>query len=326
MSELKFGRALNEALVEEMRRDERVFIMGEDIGIMGSALGVTRGLLDEFGPERVRDTLIAETFIVGGAVGSAITGLRPVIELQYSDFLLVAADEIFNKLAKWRYMHGGKLTAPVVIRLPTGFSGGVGAEHSQSLEVLPMHIPGLKVVFPSNPADAKGLMKTAIRDDNPVLFFEHKALYHTRGSAPEGDDLCIPFGLASIPRAGSDCTVVATGIMVSRALQAAETLAGQGIDIEVIDPRTLVPLDIHGIVESVEKTHRAVVVHEACRTAGPGAEIAALIGERAFFSLDAPVLRIGGTDTPIPQNPVLEQHCIPSVDDITAGVRKLLEL
>jgi acetoin:2,6-dichlorophenolindophenol oxidoreductase subunit beta len=288
--------------------------------------GVTRGLFEEFGAERVRDTTINETFIVGGAAGAAMTGTIPVVELQFADFLLIAGDEVFNKLAKWRYVHGGKLTLPVVVRLPSGVLGGAGAEHSASLEAMAMHTPGLRVVLPATPADAKGLLKSAIRDPNPVLFFEHKGLYRVKGPVPEGDDHLVPFGEAAVRRTGDALTVVATGLMVGRALEAAERLAEEGIAAEVIDPRTLVPLDSETIVKSVEKTSRALVVHEAVRTAGAGAEIAAQIQEHAFFSLDAPVRRLGALDTPMPQDPELEQACIPSVDEIEAAARELVAL
>ena len=321
-----YAWAINHALAEEMRRDERVWIMGQDVGRMGGVFGVTRGLFDEFGPERVRDTTINETFIVGGAAGAAMTGTVPVVELQFADFLLIAGDEVFHKLAKWRYVHGGRLSLPVVVRLPTGVLGGAGAEHSASLEAMAMHTPGLKVALPATPADAKGLLKSAIRDPNPVLFFEHKGLYRTKGPVPADDEHLVPFGLADVRREGDALTIVATGLMVGRALEAAERLAADGLEAEVIDPRTLVPLDIETILTSVEKTSRALVVHEAVRTAGAGAEIAAQIGERAFFSLDAPVWRLGAIDTPLPQEPELEQLCIPSVDDITAAARELVRV
>ena len=321
-----YGWAINHALAEEMRRDERVWIMGQDVGRMGGVFGVTRGLLDEFGPERVRDTTINETFIVGGAAGAAMTGTVPVVELQFADFLLIAGDEVFHKLAKWRYVHGGRLSLPVVVRLPSGVLGGAGAEHSASLEGLAMHTPGLKVALPATPADAKGLLKSAIRDPNPVLFFEHKGLYRTKGPVPDDDEHLVPFGVAEVRRTGDALTLVATGLMVGRALEAADRLATDGIEAEVIDPRTLVPLDIETILASVEKTSRALVVHEAVRTAGAGAEIAAQIGERAFFSLDAPVWRLGAIDTPLPQDPELEQLCIPSVDDIVAAARELVRI
>jgi acetoin:2,6-dichlorophenolindophenol oxidoreductase subunit beta len=323
---LNYAWAINHALAEEMRRDERVWMMGQDVGRMGGVFGVTRGLYDEFGAARVRDTTINETFIVGGAAGAAMTGTIPVVELQFADFMLITGDEVFNKLAKWRYVHGGAYTLPVTLRLPTGVLGGAGAEHSQSLEAMAMHVPGLKVVLPATPADAKGLLKTAIRDPNPVLFFEHKGLYRQKGPVPKSEEFLVPFGQAEVRREGSTITVVATGMMVGRALQAAERLSGDGIELEVVDPRTLVPLDIETILASVEKTGRAMVVHEAVRTGGAGAEIAAQIQERAFFSLDAPVWRVAGTDTPIPQDPELEQLCIPSVADIESAARALLSI
>jgi acetoin:2,6-dichlorophenolindophenol oxidoreductase subunit beta len=322
---LTYGRAINQALAEEMRRDDRVWLFGQDIGAMGGVFGVTRGLQDEFGPIRVRDAYINESFIVGAAVGAALAGTKPVVELQFADFALVAADELFHKLAKWRYMHGGNFTVPVVVRLPTGIVGGAGAEHSQSLEVLAMHIPGLKVVMPSNPADAKGLLKTAIRDPNPVMFYEHKSLYRQKGEVPSDIEFLIPFGQAAIRRPGSDMTIVATGLMVDRALEAAEILALDGCSAEVIDPRTLVPLDIATIVESVKRTSRALVVHEAHRTSGPGAELASQIQENAFHWLDAPVLRLAGADVPIPQNAFLEQLLVPSVRDIADAALRLMQ-
>jgi pyruvate/2-oxoglutarate/acetoin dehydrogenase E1 component len=323
---INYAHAINQALAEEMRRDERVWMMGQDIGRMGGVFGVTRGLLDEFGAMRVRDTTINETFIVGGAAGAAMSGTIPVVELQFADFILTAADEIFHKLAKWRYVHGGHLSLPVVVRAPTGVLGGAGAEHSQSLEAMCMHVPGLKVVLPSSPADAKGLLKTAIRDPNPVIFFEHKGLYRVKGEVPVDADVLVAFGEAAVRRAGSALTVVATGMMVGRALEAAEMIAAEGHEVEVIDPRTLVPLDMQTILDSVAKTSRALIVHEAVRTAGAGAEIAARIGEEAFFALDAPVWRLGATDTPIPQDPELEELCIPQVEGIATAMRELIAL
>jgi pyruvate/2-oxoglutarate/acetoin dehydrogenase E1 component len=324
--QLGYARAINQAMAEEMRRDERVWMLGQDVGKMGGVFGVTRGIYDEFGAARVRDTSLNETFIVGAAVGAALTGTIPIAELQFADFMLIAGDEVFHKMAKWRYMHGGKLSVPMVLRLPTGVLGGVGAEHSQSLEALGMHFPGLKVALPATPADAKGLLKTAIRDPNPVLFFEHKGMYRVKGPVPEDPEFLVPFGEAAVRREGDQLTVVATGLMVPRALEAAERLSADGIGMEVIDPRTLVPLDMETIVASVEKTGRALVVHEAVRTAGPGAEIAARIQEAAFFSLDAPVWRLGALDTPIPQSPDLEQLVIPSTDQIEQAARELLAL
>lgn len=326
MATINYGHAINQALAEEMRRDSRVWMMGQDIGRMGGVLGVTRGLYDEFGPERVRDTAINETFIVGAAAGAAITGTVPVVELQFADFLLIAGDEVFNKLAKWRYVHGGKLTLPVTVRVPTGVLGGVGAEHSQSLEALCMHVPGLKVALPSSPNDAKGLLKSAIRDPNPVIFFEHKWLYRVKGEVSQDPEFLIPFGQAAVRRRGDALTVVATGLMVDRCLAAAAILADEGHEVEVIDPRTIVPLDMETILESVQRTGRAMIVHEAVRTAGVGAEIASRIQEEAFFALDAPVWRLGAIDTPIPQDPELEQLCIPQTPGIASAMRELIAL
>jgi pyruvate dehydrogenase E1 component beta subunit len=333
------AQALRQALIEEMRRDEYVVLLGEDIGVLGGAYTVTAGLLEMFGEERVRDTPISETGIVGAAVGAAMTGLRPVAEIQFNDFLTCAMDPICNQAAKLRFMMGGQVRIPVVIRAPIGASGRA-AQHSQSLEAWFMHTPGLKVVMPSTPYDAKGLLKTAIRDDNPVMFFEHKLLYGARspggkaqtavGSltevyrpAPE-DDYTIPFGVADIKRQGRDLTIVATGFMVHQALRAAQVLEKQGIDVEIIDPRTLAPLDKETILRSVEKTSRLVVVSEDVMTCGVAAEISALVAEHGIFSLDAPIKRISVPDTPIPFAPVMERAVIPQVEQITETVRALL--
>ena len=323
VSTINYAQAINHAMAEEMRRDSRVWLLGQDVGRMGGVFGVPRGLFDEFGPLRVRDTAINETFIVGAAAGAAMTGTIPIAELQFADFMLIAGDEIFGKL---RYMHGGKLSLPAVVRAPTGLLGGVGAEHSQSLEALCMHVPGLKVVLPSTPADAKGLLKTAIRDQNPVIFFEHKGLYRVKGEVPDDPEFLVPFGVAAIRRRGDALTVVATGMMVERSLAASELLASEGKEVEVIDPRTLVPLDMGTILESVQRTGRAMIVHEAVRTAGAGAEIASRINEELFFALDAPVWRLGAIDTPIPQDPELAQLCIPQVAGNAEAMRGLIAL
>jgi acetoin:2,6-dichlorophenolindophenol oxidoreductase subunit beta len=323
---MSYARAINQALAEELRRDARVWMMGQDIGRMGGVFGVTRGLLDEFGSERIRDTTINETFIVGGAAGAAMTGTIPVVELQFADFLLVAGDEVFHKLAKWHYTHGGKISLPVVVRAPTGIGGGAGAEHSQSLEALVLHTPGLKLAMPATPADAKGLLKSAIRDPGPVIFFEHKSLYRHKGPVSDSENFVVPFGRASIHRTGGDVTAVATGLMLARTIEAAERLAERNVSVEVIDPRTLVPLDIETILQSVSKTHRAVIIHEAARTGGIGAELTAQIQERAFFQLDAPVWRVAGTDTPIPQDADLEQLCIPGLRDIEEAILQLMRI
>ena len=324
--ELTYAWAINSALQEEMRRDPTVWVLGQDVGRMGGVFGVTRGLLEEFGPQRVRDTTIVETFIVGAAAGAAMTGTKPVAELQFADFLYIAGDEVLNKLAKWRFMHGGRLAAPAVIRAPMGLLGGVGAEHSQCPEAMLLNTPGLKIVLPSSPADAKGLLKTAIRDDDPIIFLEHKGLYRVKGQVPTGEDVLVPFGQAAVRREGADVTVVATGMMVDRTLAAADRLAGEGIELEVIDPRTLVPFDFETVARSVKRTAKAMVVHEAPKTGGAGGEIAARIQEELFYELDAPVVRVAGADAPIPQHPRLEQLLVPSIDSIAAAARDLHEL
>jgi pyruvate dehydrogenase E1 component beta subunit len=333
------AQALRQALIEEMRRDDCVVLLGEDIGVLGGAYTVTAGLMEMFGEERVRDTPISEAGIVGAAVGAAMTGLRPVVEIQFNDFLTCAMDPICNQAAKLRFMMGGQVKIPVVIRAPVGASGRA-AQHSQSLEAWFMHTPGLKVVMPSTPYDAKGLLKTAIRDDNPVMFFEHKLLYGARspggkaqtavGSlttvyrpAPE-DDYTIPFGVADIKRQGRDVTIVATGFMVHQALQSAQVLEKQGIDVEVVDPRTLAPLDKETILRSVEKTSRLVVVSEDVMTCGVASEISAMVAEHGIFTLDAPIKRISVPDTPIPFAPVMERAVIPQVERITEAVKALL--
>lgn len=319
---ISYARALREALAEELERDERVFLMGEDIGRYGGIFGVTAGLQERFGPRRVFDTPISEPFLVGAGVGAAITGLRPVVELQYVDFVTVAMDEIYNKAAKWRYMHGGLLTVPLVIRAPEGAVGGAGPEHSQSLAGLFWSAAGLYVLMPATPADAKGLLKSAIRDDNPVLFLEHKALYAVRGEVPDGEHL-VPLGKADVKRAGNDVTLIAWSNLVPRALQAAEQLAAEGIDVEVIDPRGIRPLDVATILSSVQKTGRVVLAHEAARSGGPAGEVAAIIAEEALDCLAAPVKRVAAPDVPIPQTIHLEQFIVPGVPEIVAAIREL---
>jgi pyruvate dehydrogenase E1 component beta subunit len=333
------AQALRQALIEEMQRDENVVLLGQDIGVLGGAYTVTAGLLEMFGEDRVRDTPISEIAIVGAATGAAMTGLRPVAEIQFNDFLTCAMDQICNQAAKLRFMMGGQVKIPLVIRAPIG-AVGRAAQHSQSLEAWFMHTPGLKVVFPSTPYDAKGLLKTAIRDDNPVLVFEHKLLYGSRspggkaasavGSrlecfppAPK-NDYTIPFGVADIKRKGRDVTVVATGYMVHRAFAAAQRLAEQGIEVEVIDPRTLVPLDKEAILRSVEKTSRLVVVSEDVLTCGVASEISALVAEHGLFYLDAPIKRIGVSDTPIPFAPVMERAVLPQVEQIVETITGIL--
>lgn len=322
---MTFAQAVRSALREEMLRDDRVFLMGEDIGVYGGAFGVTDGLLSEFGPERIRDTPISEAAIAGAAIGAALGGFRPVAEFQFFDFILLAMDQLVNQAAKIRYMFGGTVSVPLVVRGPAGSGTGAAAQHSQSLEALFAHIPGLKVVAPSTPRDAKGLLLASIRDPNPVVFVEHKLLYKTKGDVPDGDDT-IPLGSAEIKRPGRDVTVVATQIMVPRALAAAERLASEGIEVEVIDPRTLAPLDMPTIEESVARTGRLVIVHEAVRTGGIGAEIAAGIAQSAAFDyLDAPIVRIAGQPVPIPYNKELERCAVPQEDDIVGAVRSVLD-
>ena len=321
--EMTFVEALNAALHAEMARDERVFLMGEDVGLIGGIFGVSRGLRERFGEERVRDTPISEPSFVGMGVGAAIAGMRPIVEIQIWDFVAMTMDQIVNQAAKIRYMLGGRATVPLVIRGPQGGGIRLAAQHSQSLEAWFVHVPGLVVVAPSTPYDAKGLLATAIRDDNPVIFLEHKMLYPTKGPVPDGEYL-IPFGKADVKRPGTDVTVVATQVMVQRALGAAQDLESDGISVEVIDPRTLVPLDEEAILESVRKTHRLVIVHEAVRRGGFGAEVAAIVTERALDELDAPIVRLGARNVPMPYNDRLEQATIPSREDIVAAVRSLL--
>lgn len=319
-----YAWAINNAIAEEMERDSRVFLMGQDVGQMGGVFGVTRGLFDTFGPERVRNTTIAENFLVGGAVGAALGGMRPVVEVQFADFLILAGDETIHKLAKWRFMHGGRLTIPAVIRAPMGIQGGVGAEHCQSPEAMFWGTAGLKIAVPSTPWDAKALLKAAIRDDNPVLYFEHRSLYRVKGPVDPNPDNAGVFGEGVVRRPGQHVTVIAWSRMVDIVLEAAEKLAADGIEVEVVDPRTLVPFDMEVVADSVRRTSRALVVHEAPLTMGGGAEIAARIGTEVFEYLDAPVQRLGAIDAPIPQNLDLEPHYFPQVEDVVASVKGLV--
>jgi pyruvate/2-oxoglutarate/acetoin dehydrogenase E1 component len=298
-------------------------LIGEDIGRYGGIFGVTKGLLEEFGPQRVRSTPISESAIIGSALGAAMTGIRTVAELMYIDFTTCAMDQIVNQVAKIRYMSGGKLKVPLVIRTQGGGGRGNAAQHSQSLEALFLHVPGLKIAMPSTPHDARGLLKTAIRDDNPVLFIEHKILYATKGQIPEGEYL-IPFGQADIKRKGKDATVIAVSYMVIRVLKAAERLAQEGIEIEVIDPRTLVPFDFEAVLQSVRKTNRVVIVHEGCRRGGIGAEIAYTIQQEAFDFLDAPIETVGALNVPMPYSEPLESAVIPDEEKIIKAVKKVL--
>lgn len=322
--EISYLEAVREAMSQEMRKNQDVFILGEDIGVYGGAFGVTRGMIEEFGPERVRNTPISEAAIAGGAVGAALTGMRPILELQFSDFITIAMDQLVNQAAKTRYMFGGKGKVPLVVRTPAGSGTGAAAQHSQSLEAWMAHIPGLKVVQPSTAYDAKGLLKAAMDDDNPVIFYEHKLLYKTIGEVPE-EQYSIPLGKADVKRSGKDVTIVATAIMVHKALEAAKELEAEGIDVEIIDPRTLVPLDEETIIESVKKTGKCIVVHEAVKRGGYGGEIASMIAEsEAFDYLDAPIKRLGGLAVPIPYNPTLEKAVIPQVPDIIEAAKELV--
>lgn len=320
---ITFAEALREAIIEEMERDPKVFIMGEDIGPQGGAFGVTKGLIDKLGLERIRPTPISEAAFTGMAIGAAMNGTRPIVEIMYIDFILLAMDQIVNQAAKMRYMFGGKAKIPLVIRTQGGAGRSNAGQHSQSLEAFFYHVPGLKVVMPSNPYDAKGLLKSAIRDDNPVIFIEHKLLYAQRGPVPENEYI-IELGKADIKREGKDMTVVVTSNMVPKVLLCAEILAKEGIELEVIDPRTLYPLDIKTIVESVKKTNRAAVVHEAVKRGGIGADIACQIMEEAFDYLDGPVRRIAGLETVIPFSAILEKRVIPDEERIIAEVKEAL--
>lgn len=324
MPEMTYAEAIRSALREEMHRDERVFLFGEDIGRYGGAFGVTFGLLDEFGPERVKETPISEAAIVGAATGAALVGMRPVAELMFMDFILLTMEQLVNQAAKVRFMFGGKAKVPMVIRMPGGSGTGAAAQHSQSLESLLIHIPGIKVVNPSTPYDAKGLLLSSIRDPNPVCFVEHKLLYKSKGDVPE-EEYTIPIGLADVKRKGSDITVVAGNIMVPRTLSVAEKLAEEGIDVEVIDPRTLRPLDVDTIANSVAKTGKLLVVHEACQTGGwAGEVIASISSSPAFDYLDAPMRRLAGADVPIPYNRNLENAAVPQEEDIEREIRSIV--
>ena len=321
--EISYRDAIREALFEEMRRDPDVFMIGEDIARFGGAMKVTEGLLAEFGDRRVVDTPIAEAGFVGIGVGAALTGLRPVIDGMFNDFILLAMDQIINQAAKARYMFGGKAKVPLVIRSHAGAGRGMAAQHSQCLHMLFVHIPGLVVVAPSTPYDAKGLMKSAIRCDDPVLFFENKLLYSTKGPVPE-DDYTIPLGVADVKRPGRDVVVISTSRMTAFALNAAHTLAEEGIEVEIIDPRTFKPLDMETILQSVRRIKRVVIVDEGSRTGGFTSEIAARIMDEAFDSLDAPIQRVAAEDAPIPYCRTLEAEAIPQERDIIAAVKRLL--
>jgi pyruvate dehydrogenase E1 component beta subunit len=313
--EITFGQAINEALAEEMRRDPRVFVMGEDVAEAGTAFKVLVGLVQEFGPQRVIDSPISEAGITGIGVGAAMTGMRPVVDIMFGDFITLTMDQMVNQAAKIHYMSGGKLKVPMVLRTTLGATRRSAAQHSQSLHAWFSHVPGLKVVVPSTPYDAKGLLKTAIRDDNPVAFFEDKMMYQLKGKVP-ATDYTIPFGVADIKRAGTDITLVATSSMVHVALEAAKRLAEIDLSAEVIDPRTTLPLDKHTLIESAKKTSRVIVIDEGYERYGVTAEIASVIADGAFYYLDAPVKRMGAMNVPIPFSPALEDLTVPTEETV----------
>ena len=324
MREITYAEAIREAMSEEMRRDENVYLLGEDVGLYGGAFGVSVGMMDEFGEERVRDTPISEAVIAGAAAGSAVTGMRPIAELMFMDFSTIAMDAIVNQAAKMRYMFGGKAQVPFVLRCPAGSGTGAAAQHSQSLEAWFCHIPGLKVVAASTPYDVKGLLKSSIRDNNPVIFVEQKLLYRVKGEVPE-EEYTIPLGKADIKREGKDVTVVTYGRMLQRVMEAAEEAEKDGISVEVVDPRTLVPLDTETIIKSVMKTGRLIVVNEAVKTGSFAGEIVSRVVEsEAFDYLDSEVIRLSGKDTPIPYNPKLEASVVPNKDDIKEAIYKAM--
>ena len=321
MPELTYREAVRDALSSAMREDEDVFIMGEDIAEMGGSMGVTQGMLDEFGPERVRNTPISEMAIVGTGIGAAMQGMRPVVEIMYQDFLTLSMEQLVNQAAKHRTMSGGQLKVPLTIRTQGGAGWSPGAQHAQQLESWFVHVPGLKVVYPSTPEDVRGLLWSSIYDDNPVVFFEHRLLYPLKGEVPEQLE-AIPFGQARIMREGTDVTVIAIGRMVPEALQAAEQAEAEGISVEVLDPRTLLPLDEEALVVSVKKTNRCVVAHEAVTRMGFGAEVAALVQHQAFDYLDAPVERVGAKFAPIPFAPVMEEFVVPHAAEVLEAINK----
>ena len=322
MREISFSEATLEAMSEEMERDSRVFVLGEDIARQGGIFGQFKGLPQKFGTERVLDTPISETAIVGAAVGAALAGMRPVADMHFADFIGVCMDEVFNQMAKVRYMFGGQCKVPMVLRAPDGIIRSAAAQHSQSVESWFMHIPGVKVVIPSNPADAKGLLKAAIRSDDPVLYFEHKVLFPMKGPVPDGDHI-VPIGKANVSRKGKDVTIVSYSLMMHRALEAADKLAAEGIQAEVIDLRTISPIDKETIFDSVRKTKRLVIVHEAVKQGGVGAEISALVAEEMIDWLDAPIRRIGAPFVPVPFSPPLEQLVKISADHISKTVKEI---
>jgi len=321
MPELTYREAVRDAMSEAMRRDEDVFVMGEDIAEMGGSMGVTQGMLDEFGPERVRNTPISEMAIVGAGIGAAVAGMRPIVEIMYQDFMTLAMEQLVQQAAKHRYMSGGQIKVPLTLRTQGGAGWSPGAQHAQQLEAWFVHVPGIKVVFAATPEDARGLLWSSIYDDNPVVFFEHRTLYNLKGEVPEEID-GIELGKARVHREGEDVTVVATGRLVHEALKAAQLAESDGISVEVVDPRTLLPLDEEAIIGSVRKTTRCVVAHEAVVRMGFGAEIAAIVQHGAFDYLDAPVERVGARFTPVPFAPVMEEYVIPDAGDVLAAVKR----
>ena len=323
--EAYYSAAVNEALDEELARDERVFLMGEDIGIYGGAFGVTRGLYEKYGPERIRETPISENSVVGAAVGAAMLGMRPVVEIMFMDFIALALDQILNSAGKLHYMYNGQVNVPLVIRTPGGAKGGYGPSHSQMLTNLLVGIPGIKVVAPATPAAAKCLLKSAIRDPNPVVVVENKRLYPRRGPVPDGDDVLMPLGKARVLAPGEDVSIIAYSAMVPVALDVREALETKGVSVEVVDVATLQPLDMETIGESVSRTGRAIIAEEACRTGGPGAEIAARIAEEFLDVLEAPVVRVAAADVPIPSSTELEKYVLPGPADLARAVRRVLE-
>ncbi len=324
MSEMTYRDALNLALKEEMRHDPSVFVLGEDVALYEGSFKVTRGLLAEFGEERVKDTPISENTIIGVSIGAAMGGLRPVAELMTVNFALLAMDQIVNHMTKIRYMFGGQTHLPMTIRMPGGGGSQLGAQHSQSLETFFMHCPGMRVLYPATPADAKGLLKSAIRDNNPVIFLEHELLYNSKGEVPEDPEFLVPIGQAEVKRTGEQVTIVGYGRMTILALQAAEELAREGVSCEVVDLRSLAPLDTETILASVRKTGRAVVVEECWRTCGLGAEISSIIFEKCFDVLRAPVRRVSGLDVPMPYSRKIEKICIPQAETIKQAIRDVL--
>ncbi len=321
MPEMTYREAVRDALVESMRADDDVFIMGEDIAEMGGSMAVTQGLLDEFGPDRVRNTPISEMAIVGAGIGAAMAGMRPVVEIMYEDFLTLSLEQIVNQAAKHRYMSGGQIKVPLTIRTQGGAGWSPGAQHAQQLEAWLVHIPGLKVVFPSTPEDVRGLLWTSIQDDNPIVFFEHRLLYPVKGEVPAEIEP-IPLGKARTIREGTDVTVIAMGPLVHRSIEAAEQAEADGISVEIIDPRTLQPLDEDALVASVKKTNRVVVAHEAVTRMGFGAEVAAVLQYKAFDYLDAPIERVGAKFAPLAFAPVMEQFIIPHAADVLAAIKR----